>query len=116
VARVNALLRRAYGEVTTSRLRLGELHLDLRAHRVYVGDTEVYLGPTEFRLLRLFLANLERVFPGNCCWIRFGVDRSMWKNAPWMCTSAVCGAAWSNMVMPISLKRCAARVTVVAVR
>lgn len=62
VARVNALLRRAYGEMTTSRLRLGELHLDLRAHRVYAGETEVHLGPTEFRLLRLFLANLERVF------------------------------------------------------
>ncbi|WP_298168583.1 phosphate regulon transcriptional regulator PhoB [Acidithiobacillus sp.] len=62
VARVNALLRRSYGGTTASRVRLGALQVDLRAHRVYAGEVQIHLGPTEFRLLRLFVTNPERVF------------------------------------------------------
>ncbi|MCR2828844.1 phosphate regulon transcriptional regulator PhoB [Acidithiobacillus ferrooxidans] len=62
VARVNALLRRSYGGTAAGRVRLGGLQVDLRAHRVYAGEVQVHLGPTEFRLLRLFVTNPERVF------------------------------------------------------
>jgi two-component system phosphate regulon response regulator PhoB len=62
VARVNALLRRSYGNNSAGVVKLGELHVDLRAHRVYVKDVQLHLGPTEFRLLRLFVTNPDRVF------------------------------------------------------
>jgi two-component system phosphate regulon response regulator PhoB len=35
--------------------------LDPIAHRVTIGGTEIALGPTEFRLLRFFMARPERV-------------------------------------------------------
>ncbi len=62
VARVNALLRRSYGDKSATQVKLGELQVDLRAHRVCVGEVQLHLGPTEFRLLRLFVTNPERVF------------------------------------------------------
>jgi two-component system alkaline phosphatase synthesis response regulator PhoP len=52
VARIRAVLRRAQGEVTLSRLlRVGEVTIDPDAHQVQVGDQEVKLTPTEFALL-----------------------------------------------------------------
>ncbi len=36
--------------------------MDLAAHRVRRGQTDVHLGPTEFRLLRFLLENPGRVF------------------------------------------------------
>ncbi|PKY10229.1 phosphate regulon transcriptional regulatory protein PhoB [Acidithiobacillus marinus] len=62
VARVNALLRRSYGNHSAGVVKLGELQVDLRAHRVHVQDVQLHLGPTEFRLLRLFVTNPDRVF------------------------------------------------------
>ncbi len=62
VARVQALLRRSHGELMPSRLQVGDLHVDLRAHRVTVGDRPLSLGPTEFRLLRVFVSNPDRVY------------------------------------------------------
>lgn len=62
VARVNALLRRSYNGQSLGKIKLGGLLVDLRAHRVYAGDTQIRLGPTEFRLLRLFATNPDRVF------------------------------------------------------
>ena len=39
-----------------------DLRLDLVAHRVFRGEREIHLSPTEFRLLRHFLENPSRVF------------------------------------------------------
>jgi len=62
IARVRALLRRARPELSAEELRAGAIVMDLAAHRVHVGDREVELGPTEFRLLRHFLEHPGRVY------------------------------------------------------
>jgi two-component system phosphate regulon response regulator PhoB len=40
----------------------GELKLDSASHRVSVGDAEVALGPTEYRLLEFFMHHPDRVY------------------------------------------------------
>jgi two-component system phosphate regulon response regulator PhoB len=60
-ARIKSVLRRRAPEAAQEPLEAGRLRLDPGTHRVHVGDREVALGPTEFRLLRFFLARPERV-------------------------------------------------------
>jgi two-component system, OmpR family, response regulator len=60
--RIQAILRRTRGTQTESaRLISGELVLDQEAHRVWRGEHEVSLSPTEFRLLRYLMLNRDRV-------------------------------------------------------
>lgn len=61
-ARIRAVLRR-FGDSTRDEvLSAGRLSLDTGSHRVTVGEQELALGPTEFRLLRFFLSHPERVY------------------------------------------------------
>lgn len=62
LARVRAVLRRARPTLTDQVLSFCDLRMDLTAHRVFRGEREVHLSPTEFRLLRHFLENPGRVF------------------------------------------------------
>jgi two-component system phosphate regulon response regulator PhoB len=62
IARVRALLRRARPALEADRLTVGDLVMDLAAHRAHVGGAEVELGPTEFRLLRHFMEHPGRVY------------------------------------------------------
>lgn len=60
-ARIKAVLRRvspAEDEVVSA----GALTLDSASHRVSVGDTEIALGPTEYRLLDFFMHHPDRVY------------------------------------------------------
>jgi two-component system OmpR family response regulator len=64
--RIRALLRRvggpgSDGDGLGARLRYRDLEMDEERHQVWKGDREVELSPTEFRLLRYFLLNPERV-------------------------------------------------------
>lgn len=59
-ARITAVLRRA-GANEDEQLESGVLRLDVAAHRVCAGDENIELGPTEFRLLRFFMRNPDRV-------------------------------------------------------
>lgn len=61
LARINALLRRS-SPPDDKLLEAGSLRLDPAGHRVWVGDTEALLGPTEYRLLKFLMENQERVF------------------------------------------------------
>jgi two-component system OmpR family response regulator len=64
--RIDAVLRRsAQHEAAPARLTCGNIALDEDAHRVWVGDEEISLSPTEFRLLRYFLINQDRVVSKN---------------------------------------------------
>ena len=54
VARVQSLLRRL-DDVRTTRLRVGDLEMDLIEQTVYRGDTRIDLLPREFKLLEFFL-------------------------------------------------------------
>ena len=60
-ARIKAVLRRRAPEAAQELLAAGMLRLDPTTHRVTMDGTPVRLGPTEFRLLRFFLARPERV-------------------------------------------------------
>jgi two-component system phosphate regulon response regulator PhoB len=60
-ARIKAVLRRRAPEVAQEALQAGAIRLDPATHRVSVEGKPVHLGPTEFRLLRFFLARPERV-------------------------------------------------------
>ena len=60
-ARIKAVLRRRAPEAAQEPLEVGPLKLDPATHRVTAAGTAVALGPTEFRLLRFFLARPERV-------------------------------------------------------
>jgi two-component system phosphate regulon response regulator PhoB len=62
MARVKALLRRAKPEVLSSMLKVGDIVLDREAHRVHRGQSEIKLGPTEFRLLEFMMRHPGRVF------------------------------------------------------
>ena len=61
VARMRALLRRS-GEPEDGVLQNGALRLDLKAHKLSVEGKAVKIGPTEFRLLELFMRNPNRAF------------------------------------------------------
>jgi two-component system phosphate regulon response regulator PhoB len=60
-ARIKAVLRRRSPETAEEPLQAGTLKLDPATHRVTADGKSVAVGPTEFRLLRFFLARPERV-------------------------------------------------------
>jgi len=62
VARIRAVLRRSRPESDERAIRIGPLLLDPAGHRLAVAGEEVHLGPTEFRLLHLFMRHPGRVF------------------------------------------------------
>ena len=63
--RIEAVLRRTggrtSGQAASQRLTCGHVVLDEETHRVWSDSAEISLTPTEFRLLRYLLANVERV-------------------------------------------------------
>ena len=62
IARVRAVLRRVRPAFAEQVLTFHDLRMDLTAHRVFRGEREVHLSPTEFRLLGHFLEHPGRVF------------------------------------------------------
>jgi two-component system phosphate regulon response regulator PhoB len=62
VARVRAVLRRSSPGLSEETLRYGDLMMDLAAHRVTRDGRPVKLGPTEFRLLKVFMERPGRVY------------------------------------------------------
>lgn len=61
-ARIRAVLRRTSGQDAEGVLTAGRLTLSTVSHRVYVDEEPLEMGPTEFRLLRFFMAHPERVY------------------------------------------------------
>jgi two-component system phosphate regulon response regulator PhoB len=62
VARVRAVLRRTRPALSEERLVCSDIVMDLATHRVTRGGKYIHLGPTEFRLLRMFMERPHRVF------------------------------------------------------
>jgi len=62
-SRINALLRRSQNHLKTQvELSVGPLRLNTATHRAYSDTCQFELGHTEFKLLRFFMENPERVF------------------------------------------------------
>jgi len=62
IARIKALLRRSKQENTRDIIRINDLLLDTSSYRVEGNGQTIDLGPTEFKLLRFFMENPDRVF------------------------------------------------------
>ncbi len=65
IARIKAVLRRASAAHDNNQLVVNELQLYPDEHRVMIGDQEIHMGPTEFKLLHFFMAHPERVYSRN---------------------------------------------------
>ena len=62
IARIRVQLRRVRPVTLGQALEFGPLRLDPETHRVHHAGAEVKLGPTEFRLLTVFMERPGRVF------------------------------------------------------
>src|SRR5699024_6048199 len=62
VARVQAVLRRCLPESDSEMLEQAGLSIEIASQRVAAAGRPVMLGPTEYRLLRFFMSNPERVY------------------------------------------------------
>lgn len=62
VARVKAQLRRTRPATVGERLTFDDILLDAETHKVFRGEKELKLGPTEFRLLTTFMEKPGRVW------------------------------------------------------
>lgn len=64
LARIKTVLRRSGGSVpeTGSVLLRGDISIDVSGHRVWKGDQEIFLTPTEFKILHLLASRPGVVF------------------------------------------------------
>ena len=62
IARIQALLRRSNPGAEAEALNFEDISMDLLEHRVTRGEDVIKLGPTEFRLLKVFLEKPGRVY------------------------------------------------------
>jgi len=62
IARVRALLRRSNPEKQADVLTFEDISMDLKDHWVTRGGSPIKLGPTEYRLLQVFLEKPGRVY------------------------------------------------------
>ena len=65
MARIKAVLRRRAPQLTDDEIEINGLRLDPVSHRVTGNESEVSLGPTEFRLLHFFMTHPDRVYTRN---------------------------------------------------
>ena len=80
-ARIRALLRRPQGH-SSSAVTIGNLVFDLSRRRVEIGGRHLQIGQREFRLLELFLGNLDRVLAKDTILDRlFSFDEAAAPNA-----------------------------------
>ena len=65
LARIRAVLRRSREDDEDGSVQVGGLRIDGASHRVYAGDAQIQIGPTEYRLLHFFMTHAERVYSRN---------------------------------------------------
>ena len=65
IARINALLRRSSPELTDEPVNILDLSLDPLQHQLTINGKLIKIGPTEFKILHLFIKNLNKVFSRN---------------------------------------------------
>ena len=62
VARIRAVLRRTGRFGKSGKIEMGGIVLDIEQHRVGIGDVELVVSPTEYRLLEFFLTHPNKVY------------------------------------------------------
>ena len=62
VARIRAVLRRSGKIQGQAQVTLGDLILDTDQHRLSIGDKQLEVSPTEFRLMHFFMTHPDKVY------------------------------------------------------
>ena len=62
VARIRAVLRRSGKIQGMAQIVLGDLVLDTEQHRLSIGDKQLEVSPTEFRLMQFFMTHPDKVY------------------------------------------------------
>ncbi|MCX7066975.1 MAG: phosphate regulon transcriptional regulator PhoB [Methylococcales bacterium] len=62
VARIRAVLRRSGKLQGVSTIVLGDLVLDTEQHRLSIGDQQLEVSPTEYRLMQFFMTHPDKVY------------------------------------------------------
>ena len=62
VARIRAVLRRSGKIQGQAQVTLGDLVLDTEQHRLSIGDKQLEVSPTEFRLMHFFMTHPDKVY------------------------------------------------------
>ena len=62
VARIRAVLRRSGKIQGQTQITLGDLMLDTEQHRLSIGDRQLEVSPTEFRLMHFFMTHPDKVY------------------------------------------------------
>lgn len=62
IARIRAVLRRSGKIQGSAQIELGDLVLDTEQHRLSIGDRQLDVSPTEFRLMQFFMTHPDKVY------------------------------------------------------
>lgn len=62
VARIRAVLRRTGKMQDLEQISQGDLVLDVAQHRISIGDNQLDVSPTEFRLMSFFMTHPDKVY------------------------------------------------------
>ncbi len=62
LARIRAVLRRSRDDDEDGSVQVGQLRIDGASHRVFAGELQIQIGPTEYRLLHFFMTHADRVY------------------------------------------------------
>ena len=62
LARIKAAMRRPRASIISDKVSIGFLSIDTKKHQVFIHNSEVVLGPTEYRLLMTFMKQPGRVY------------------------------------------------------
>ena len=62
VARIRAVLRRSGKIHGQAQITVGDLMLDTEQHRLSIGDKQLEVSPTEFRLMHFFMTHPDKVY------------------------------------------------------
>ena len=62
VARLRAVLRRSSKHQWSPQIIAGDLVLDTEQHRLTIGEQNIEVSPTEFRLMQFFMTHPDKVF------------------------------------------------------
>jgi two-component system phosphate regulon response regulator PhoB len=62
IARIRAVLRRSGKIQGSAQITLGDLVLDTEQHRLTIGEKQLEVSPTEFRLMHFFMTHPNKVY------------------------------------------------------
>jgi len=62
IARIRAVMRRSGKMQDLAQIVQGDLVLDIEQHRLNIGDKQLEVSPTEFRLMHFFMTHPDKVF------------------------------------------------------